>query len=184
MNEVELIRAQLLLERQHAAAVSYALAAAAAQGERFAAPSAFREASVDYLAWTLSRFEGREQILHDLVRNRFGAEEPLRNSFEAAFALPGSSRETLAKLQAVLHPAAPAAQSGSGWAEFLLFFDGVWSKRRDALDKLFAEQATVTDWRAVSSIDADSIFDERNRYARVRATLPENLELPATRQRA
>jgi hypothetical protein len=55
MNEVELIQAQLSLERQHAAAVTHALSAAAAQsGDRPAAGDAFREASVDYLAWALS----------------------------------------------------------------------------------------------------------------------------------
>ena len=62
MNEVQLIRAQLSLERQHAAAVSHALSAAAAQGEkRLAALGTFCEASVDYLVWILSRFEKEPQ---------------------------------------------------------------------------------------------------------------------------
>jgi hypothetical protein len=184
MNEVELIRAQLSLERQHAAAVSHALSAAAAQGEKRLAPlGAFREASVDYLAWILSRFEEREQVFHELVRSRFAAQEPLRNTLEAAFARSGTSREALVKLESALRPAEPAGQSGPRWAEFLLFFDGAWSERRDALDELFVQHAKVTDWRAVSGIDADSIFDERNRYARVRAALPQNIELPATSSR-
>jgi hypothetical protein len=216
MNELELIRAQLSLERQHAAAVSHALSAAAAQGEdRLTALDAFREASVDYLAWILSRFEEREQVFHDFVRARLSADDASRQTVESAFALRGTSREALAKLEAALgrgtsgHGAAgheaygapgqgspghvapthgapePGSTSSSAarWADFLLFFDGPWSARRDALDKLFAKHARITDWRAVSAIDADSILDERNRYARVRATLPEGVELPAAGSR-
>jgi hypothetical protein len=207
MNEIELIRAQLSLERQHAAAVSHALSAASAQGEdRLAALDAFRDASVDYLAWILSRFEEREQVFHDLVRSRLAADEASRHSVEATFALRGTSREALAKLESALGARSRSNATSSGttaasvssvsassrqaegantgqaarWTDFLLFFDGAWSARRDALDKVFAQQARVPDWRAVSDIDADSILEERNRYARVRATLPEGVELPVT----
>lgn len=186
MNEVELIRAQLSLERQHAAAVSHTLSAAAAQGEqRLAALDAFRDASVDYLAWILSRFEEREQVFHDLIRARLSNDDANRHAVESAFALRGTSREALTKLESALGASERQATSSNmgqaaRWADFLLFFDGPWSARRDALDKLFAQQAKVVDWRTVSDIDADSILEERNRYARVRATLPEGVELPAT----
>lgn len=173
MNEVELIRSQLSLERQHAAAVSRALSATAHDE----APLAFREASVDYLAWMLSRFEEREQVFHDLVRSRFTADDPNRRALEAAFGLRGTSREALEKLEAALRPN-PNTARAAPWADFLLFFADAWSARRDTLEKLFAHQAKVADWRAVSGIDADSIFEERNRYARVRATVPEGVELP------
>jgi hypothetical protein len=186
MNEVELIRAQLSLERQHAAAVSHALSAAAAQeGNHLTAVGAFREACVDYLAWVLSRFEEREQVFHDLVRTRMAAEDANRRAAEEVFALPGTSREALAKLEAALRDGSDS-RPGHGsrlWAEFLQFFDGAWRTRRDALDQLFARHARITDWRAMSAIDADSIFDERNRYARVRATLPVGIELPPTSSR-
>ena len=99
MNEVELIRAQLSLERQHAAAVSHALSAAAAQsGDHPEALDAFREASVDYLAWALSRFEEREQVFLDLIRER----PQMSGVAEEVFALQGTSREALAKLEAAL----------------------------------------------------------------------------------
>jgi hypothetical protein len=183
MNEVELIRAQLSLERQHAAAVSRVLSAAAAQdAPPLTALEGFREASVSYLAWILSCFEVREQIFRDLVRTRFAPDDPRRHALEAAFALRGTSRDALAKLEAALRqgPDPASVRQAALWADFLLFFDGAWSARRDALDKLFAQHAAVTDWRAVSGIDADSIFDERRRYDRVRATLPAGVELPAT----
>jgi hypothetical protein len=212
MNEVELIRGQLTLERQHAAEVAKACASAlevaGSQGtERLASLEAFRQTGVEYLVWMLSRFEEREQVFHDLLRGRFPAEDPNRRAVEAALALQGTSREALAKLEAALGPTvdpgssatpagdslagrsvAPAGDSLAGrsvarWSDFLRFFGGAWSARRDEIDRLFERQAKVTDWRTVSGIDADSIVDERSRYARVKATLPAGIEMspPASR---
>lgn len=182
MNEVELIRGQLTLERQHAAAVAKACASAlAAAGSRdaewLASVEAFRQASVDYLAWMLSRFEEREQVFHDLLRSRFPAEDPTRSAVEAALALPGASREALAKLETALGSTVDPGSTAGRWTDFLRFFSGVWSARRDEIDRLFERQAKVADWRTVSGIDADSIVDERNRYARVKATLPAGVEI-------
>jgi hypothetical protein len=155
MNEVQLIRAQLSLERQHATEVVRSLA-------ELAAVEPFRQTAVEYLAWVLSRFEERDQVFHDLLRKRFPAEDPNRRAVENALALSGSSRDALAKLETAL-------KSDTAWTDFLHFFSSAWSARRDEIDRLFERQAKVTDWRVVSDIDADSIVDERNRYARVQA---------------
>jgi hypothetical protein len=216
MNEVELIRGQLTLERQHAAEVAKACASALAGAvphgtERLASLEAFRQAGVEYLVWMLTRFEEREQVFHDLLRSRFPAEDPHRRAVETALALPGASREALAKLETALGsnvdsvgsavpagdflaPAggsfAPAGgsfadrsvagRSVARWTDFLRFFSGAWSARRDEIDRLFERQAKVADWRMVSAIDADSIVDERSRYARVKATLPAEVEMSPT----
>ena len=177
MNEVELIRGHLTLERQHAAEVARAcagaLAAAGSQGiQRRASLEAFLQAGVEYLVWMLSRFEEREQVFHDLLRGRFPTEDPNRRAVEAALALPGTSREALAKLETAL-----GTTVDSDWTDFLRFFSGAWSARRDEIDRLFERQAKVADWRTVSDIDADSIVDERSRYARVKATLPAGIEM-------
>jgi hypothetical protein len=169
MNEVELIRAQLSLERQHASDVSRALSSAGSSSGGLDSLQAFRQASVDYLAWILSRFEEREQTFHDLLRGHLGADDAEKRAVENALALPGTSREALTRLESAL---AAGAERAGRWTDFQQFFAGPWSTRRDALDKLFAQQAKVPDWRAVSGIDADSIFDERSRYARVRAAMP------------
>ena len=160
MNEVQLIRAQLTLERQHAAEVVRSLA-------ELVAVESFRQIAVDYLAWVLSRFEERDQVFHDLLRNRYPAEDPNRSAAEKALALPGSSRDALTKLETALR-----GTDADKWHEFLHFFTGAWSARRDEIDRLFERQAKVTDWRTVSDIDADSIVDERGRYARVNAARP------------
>jgi hypothetical protein len=188
MNEVELIRGQLTVERQHAAdvakAAASALAAATSLGtERLACLEAFRQAGVEYLVWILTRFEEREQVFHDLLRSRFPAEDPNRRAVEVALALPGTSREALAKLEAALEPTIDSDGTGARWTDFLRFFSGVWSARRDEIDRLFERQAKVADWRAVSDIDADSIVDERSRYARVKATLPAGIEMSPTAAR-
>jgi len=180
MNEVELIRAQLSLERQHAFDISRALSAAGSRnGASQESWHSFRQASVDYLVWILSRFEEREQTFHDLLRARDSGDSD-RRAVESALALPGSSREALAKLEAALGSTSrPEVERVGRWSDFEQFLAAAWSVRRDALDKVLAQQARVTDWRAVSGIDADSIFDERSRYARVRAALPAGIEMPA-----
>ena len=188
MNEVELIRGQLILERQHAAEVAKdcasALAAAGSQGtERVASLEAFRQAGVEYLAWMLARFEEREQVFHDLLRSRFPTDDPNRRAVEAALALPGTSREALAKLETALRSSVDSGSTADRWTDFLRFFSGAWSARRDEIDRLFERQAKVTDWRTVSDIDADSIVEERSRYASVKATLPAGIEMSPTASR-
>jgi len=204
MNEVELIRGQLTLEKQHAAEVARAcasaLAAAGSSGiERLASLEAFRQAGVEYLVWMLSRFEEREQVFHDLLRGRFPAEDPDRSAaegiprsaapgatwdnrraVETALALPGTSREALAKLETALGVTVDSDSAAGRWTDFLRFFSGAWSARRDEIDRLFERQAKVADWRTVSDIDADSIVDERSRYARVKATLPDGIDMSPT----
>ena len=169
MNEVQLIRAQLSLERQHAAEVVRSLA-------DLAKVEAFRPTAVEYLAWILSRFEERDQVFHDLLRKRFAAEDPDRRNAEAALELAGSSREALARLETALGGANDGA-----WTDFVRFFNGAWSSRRAEIDRLFERQAKVTDWRTVSGIDADSIVDERGRYARVKARLPAGIDFSTAR---
>jgi hypothetical protein len=188
MNEVELIRAQLAAERQHAAEVSQACvsalwAAVSAGGESLTELQPFRQASVEYLVWVLARFEERDQVFRDLVHSRFGVDDPTRRTVDKTLSLAGSSRDVLAKFEAALasttgSPAASSAGTDPNWDEFLQFFSGAWSARREQLDSLLERQATVADWRAVAAIDADSIFEERSRYARVRATLPAGVEMP------
>jgi hypothetical protein len=185
MNEVELIRAQLSLERQHAFDVARALAAAGARNG--ASPDSwqsFRQGSVDYLVWILSRFEQREQTFHDLLRERAGPDNFETRALERALNQPGTSREALTRLEAALgSPSRTEVERIARWTDFEQFLANVWSARRDALDELFGQQAKVTDWRAVSGIDADSIFDERSRYAKVRAVLPVGIELSAAPSR-
>ncbi len=191
MNEIQLIRAQLDLERSHASATTAAAATALGHATPAALASgtpleSFRQASVDYLVCVLAWFEERDRRLAALV-NQYGPEHPTRDALDAALARRGRSREALEKLEAAF-AAAPEAAAASGarspWTEFAQFFDGLWSTRRDALDALLAANSRASDWRLIGGIDADAILEERSRYARVQETLPPGVTLGAPAHKA
>jgi hypothetical protein len=174
MNELELIRTQLSSERRHAADVADAGALVfAAQPPGFGASDEFRQACVDYLVCVLAWFEERDRRLAQLA-HAWPAQHPARAALEEVLARPGRSREALETLEAAL-----GSGAGADWREFAQFFHGVWSTRRDALDALLGAHARVGEWRVHAGIDADTILEERARYARVRAVAPEGVRLAA-----
>ena len=182
MNEIGEIRNQLALERAHVGAVANACAgvmqndaAAVASGESLAQ---FRRVCVDYLACVLAWFEERDQRLTELLEAPSGATEPAWRTLEQALARPGRSREALARLEAACAGrASGAAGRQQDWREFAEYFNHVWSTRRDALDALLAADSRVTHWRSFGGIDADSILEERRRYAQVCAHVPPGVVL-------
>ena len=188
MNEVELIRHQLALERAHVGAVADACANAmqGATGDLATADSLgnFRRACVEYLACVLAWFEERDQRLTDLLQARFASADPARRALEEMLARQGSSREVLAKLEAACADITSSGSAGrqQQWREFSEFFNGVWSARRDALDALLSTDSRATDWRTFGGIDADSILEERRRYAQVCAQVPSGMVLGAKSQ--
>lgn len=56
--------------------------------------------------------------------------------------------------------------------EFLQAFTEALRQHFERLDAMLSRNLPVTEWRAVSRIDADSIFAERTLYSRVKATIP------------
>ena len=185
MNEIQLIRNQLALERAHASAVANACAAAlpADGAEASESVGAFRRASVAYLACVLAWFEERDQRVVDLVQVRFAAADPVRRAFEEVLARPGRSRDALARLEAACRGSETSAgtRGVQAWSAFSDYFNGVWSTRREALDALLASSNRAADWRALAGIDADSILEERRRYAMVVAQAPPGVTLHAVR---
>jgi hypothetical protein len=66
-----------------------------------------------------------------------------------------------------------AAQlAGGPRPEFLQAFTEASRRHFERLDAMLSRNLPVTEWRAVSRIDADSIFAERTLYSRVKATIP------------
>jgi hypothetical protein len=190
-NEVELIRAQLATERRHAALVASAFVRALEEEESGAVLeslelSAFCQTCVEYLSWVLTRFDARERSLVDLGHARVGGAE--RRELQEIIGRPGKSREALERLEAALENAddeqgVMVSPQGS-WRDFARFVGSDWSARREALDEVFARTATAAEWRSMASIDAGSILDERNRFARVQAAAPPGIELMSLHVRA
>ena len=82
---------------------------------------------------------------------------------------PQRSRAALRDLESALDPV-------TGTRAWLDFIDNVLGKRRHSLEHLFREHYTIDDWRASSCVDADSILEERERFAAVCAAFPSGLE--------
>ncbi len=183
MNELEIIRSQLAVEQSHAAEVANACAAAFGSTSTAASEDAialFREACVSYLVWVLARFEERDQTLSELLLSRQsqanGAAAAGARQLGNLVSRSGTSREALARLESALAAGTSVAARAS-WQEFARFFNSSWASRRAALEGALAEHWSVADWRTVGAIDADSILDERRRFARVVAQLPAGIEL-------
>jgi hypothetical protein len=155
VNELELIRSQLRTEAERVSDVARACAAAGAT-------EGLRQVGVEYLVFVLTRFDARDQRLAEQ-----SSVQP--SSLERIISLGGTSREALAKLAAAT--AGEGAKSDR-WSAFAEFCDGPWRFRRDAIDALHQQtNLRIAAWRAVSCVDADSILEERTRYARVQARL-------------
>lgn len=157
MNELELIRNQLRTETTRVAGIARACAAPGASAE-------LREAAIDYLVFVLTRFDERDQRLAEQLRTQSSASEQLISQ-------AGTSREALAKLAAARAEPGDAGNTRH-WSAFGQFLEGPWQQRRAAVDALQQKSLRIAAWRTVSCVDADSIVEERTRYARVEAQLP------------
>jgi hypothetical protein len=89
---------------------------------------------------------------------------------------PGARGQVASKLESA-RAGTPAAER---WREFLRAFADDASKHFAALDAALTRNLPVTQWRAVSKIDADSIFAERELYDRVKSTLPPGIALASS----
>lgn len=142
----------------------------------------FRQACIEYLVCVLTWFEERDQRLIELWHERRAPGDAERRALDDLLGSRGRSREALEKLAAALASTSePSAGGGAqeSWQDFAQFFNGVWRARRDAIDSLLAPNNRASDWRHFGGIDADSILEERSRYARVHATLPAGASLGA-----
>ena len=171
MNETQLLREQLAAERRHVREVASACAAAhraepAPAGG--AALVALGEACRDYLECVLAWFDQRDARLGELyARLPAGAAD---SEARGALDLSGHGRGALDTLRA-------AGAGHVDWTALARFVNGAWDTRRSAIEALLAANLRVTDWRAVGGIDADTIYQERALYSRVRAALPAGVEL-------
>jgi hypothetical protein len=172
MNETQLIRRQLALERAHLAAVAQACVQATAQPPApGSALAPFQQACAEYLTCVLGWYAARDRRLSVLAAG-LGPEDPRCARVNEILARSGDSDEAQARLAA-------AGDGAVRWPELVQFLEGPWSARRDALEGLLANDSRVSDWRQIGGIDADGMLEERTRFARVAALLPAGVSLAA-----
>ncbi len=170
MNEIELLRNQLATERRHVRAVASACAAAHLAGGAMqggTALEALRRACTEYLGCMLDWFDQRDERLDALYPHISAGDEGRR---ARAVDLSGRGREALDRLE----QGGPAHET---WQAVARFINGAWDARRGAIEAALGANTRVADWRAFARVDADSVCQERALYARVRAALPEGVEL-------
>jgi hypothetical protein len=181
MDEMQIIRQQLAVERRHLAAVAQACASAL-QGANTPTPASgptlaqFQEACTQYLGCVLDWYQQRDARLQRLAAGLEPA-DPRCSPVHEILARSGGGGEALAQLAA-------AAADPAAWNRFVQFLSGPWSGRRDALEQLLANDSRAADWRRISAIDADGILEERARFSRVAALVPAGVVLGASGTRA
>jgi hypothetical protein len=143
MNEIQIIQAQLTTERAHFEEVANACAVALGAG--IARTGAVAQAQAAGGKTAAADFEAACADYFAFALTRFE---------------PQPAHTLAAQLAAGLSP------------EFLRAFTEVSRQYFESLDGMLTRNLPVTQWRTVSRIDADSIFAERARYSRVKATIP------------
>lgn len=187
MNEIEFIRKQMETERRHIEGVAAACAVAIEQSMRArplekVALEDFCEACIDYLVHVMGRFRARDQVHYQLLYARLSPssleERTLLQHLEKSL---NTGRTALAKLEHALAERRRNRMTAKDLLtvcqEYLGFLNDAFGVRRDRIQALFDKHYGVDEWRHASFIDADSILDERARYARVQAKLPAGIRL-------
>ncbi|HYL02576.1 MAG TPA: hypothetical protein VEU54_04090 [Steroidobacteraceae bacterium] len=175
MNEIELIRGQLVSERARVVAVAGACARALARAAT-AAPGgeaalrAFAGACTEYLRAVLEAFAERDRRVAALCTRLPGGSRE-RRALEELLAAPGTSAAALAQLATVSDAPRRA------WTELADYVSGAWNTRREAIEALLGANHRVSDWRTVGALDAEAILAERARFAQLRSLLPAGIEL-------
>ena len=186
MNELEFIRRQVSIERSHMAAVRGACAAALALPRDERPGTDFLQACAGYLVFAVGRFNTQDLAHCDRLRAHLPVDAAQdRATLDDLDRTLAASRKAIDALAAALRDREAAGDAGDDDAfvaalrGYLSFYSNVLAGRRHALQHLFEAHYAVADWRAASAVDADSILEERQRYARVADLLPDDISLAA-----
>ena len=169
MDELAILRDQVATERRHLAALKKACRAALEAGGNAAGLAETCRVATAYLLYSTRRLHAQDQALCLLLRPR------LPRTDTASHALLDDLEETLQRSRAALQDLEAAVDPVTGTRAWLAFIDNVLGKRRHGLEHLFREHYTIDDWRASSCVDADSILEERERFAAACAAFPPGL---------
>lgn len=182
MNEIQFLRDQVSLERRHMTAVKDALGAALEARFDEALLRPFCLAAVRYLLFAMQRFHRQDAKHAELLLARLPAEAvadrtrvaEVAAALEGAHAGLGPLAEAAA---AAADPDAPAAPLIAACRDYVRWFETRLRDRRHSFHDLFDACYGIEEWRAASFVDADSILEERERFADVRQVLPPGITL-------
>ncbi len=185
MNEQEFLRQQVILERRHMSEVKNACEAAINAGFEEESLEEFCRSCVHYLVFILDRFNAQDQKHSDLLRPRLAPEEssylPVLDDLDVALA---SSREATLRLSTALEARRAGKLSAAELIyeakAYIEYYNKTLRKRQHGISPLFERHYTIADWRAASFVTADTILEERERYAAVTARLPSGIEMKST----
>lgn len=166
MDELALLRDQVATERRHFAALKQACRAALQAGGDADGLAAACRAAAGYFSYSARRLHAQDQAHCLLLRPR------VPRGDIADHALLDDLEETLRRSRGALQALEAAADPVAGTRNYLDFIDDVLGKRRHGLEHLFRAHYTIDDWRASSFVDADSILEERERFAAARGAFP------------
>ncbi len=170
MDELAILRDQVATERRHLAALKQACRATLQSSTDAPGKAALCRAAAAYLAYGGHRLLAQDQAHCLLLRPRVSRADA------ASHALLDDLESALQRARVALQALESATDPVAGVRDYLDFIDAVLGKRRHGLEALFQMHYTIEDWRAASFVDADSILEERERYAAVRGAFPAGLE--------
>jgi len=173
MDELAILRGQIATERRHLVAVKAACRAALPAGRRTTGVDDFARIAGDYLLHGGRRLLAQDHAHVVLLRPRLAAGDA------ASHRLLDDLEATLRQLRTALQALEAGADRVAGLHDYLEFVDGVLARRRHVLEPLLAAHYSIEDWRAAAFVDADSILEERERYAACRAAAPAGAFAPA-----
>lgn len=164
------------------AAVRSACAAALARDAGAEPDPEFLDACARYLVFVVGRFNAQDQAHCELLAPRLDAADAASRALvEDLLQALAASRAAIERLAATLAARDSGAASDAQFAEslrdYLGFYARVLATRRHSIHHLFERHYGIADWRRASAVDADSILEERERYARVAACLPDGISL-------
>ncbi|HNR21703.1 MAG TPA: hypothetical protein PKL49_01630 [Steroidobacteraceae bacterium] len=166
MDELAILRGQIATERRHLIAVKGACRAALPAARQTTGADEFARIAGDYLQHIGRRMLAQDHAHVVLLRPRLAAGDV------ASHRLLDELEATLGQLRTALQALETGTDRIAGLFDYLDFIDSVMAKRRHALEPLLAAHYSIEDWRAAAFVDADSILEERERYAACRAAAP------------
>lgn len=136
----------------------------------------------DYLVFIVARFNAQDRAHAEQIRPRLGAgDDAGRKTIGELLAALDQSHVAIERLGTAV---ADWRGGRSGDAalvaalrDYLAFYASVLATRRHSLQPWFDAHYGIGEWRRAAGVDADSIFEERERFARVADSLPDGLSL-------